>query len=615
MFEMIADAADGALASLRTAGIAAVRTVNVERRWPEPWLSSLCMPQSTIHETRRDELSLLGKAAVRRAAAGMPWPRNSDFRLRTFRRAKGVACGLICVSVEEVRPQEKRQVLEMAEQEFSGTKRFRVLSKLGAGGMGVVYRVHDSERGRDVALKTLQRFAPSELYYLKNEFRALADVAHPNLVTLYELISEGDQWFFTMELVEGVDFRAWVWRKESGEAARTSVQHSPSPPTNETLLTSRTLSWPAHSERSFALPGPRRECDFARLRPALLQLAIGVNEIHKSGRLHRDIKPSNVLVTREGRVVLLDFGLAIERRRVDPGQSIGEALVGTPAYMSPEQTTRGRLGPESDWYGVGALLYEVLTGSPPFGGTLLEVVEAKWLRDPMRPGKLAGVPADLDSLCMGLLQRSPQDRPTGKEVLARLGGSVTAGERDRAPRSVFIGRRAELEALASAYAKSCKGAALTVHVHGASGMGKTALVEHFLAKHRYSATAQPAAISEEALKRLMEYDWPGNVRELENVVERAVVLSRGQIITSRELPFGDHEADEHGEEGEEVSVEKSFFKKSVSQFEKDLIMKALRDATGNRSKAAEMLGIYRRLLYAKIKEYGLEGYPPKGRAA
>src|SRR2546422_1313320 len=138
--------------------------------------------------------------------------------------------------------------------------------------------------------------------------------------------------------------------------------------------------------------------------------------------------------------------------------------------MSPEQTTRGRLGPESDWYGVGALLYEVLTGSPPFGGTLLEVVEAKWLRDPMRPGKLAGVPADLDSLCMGLLQRSPQDRPTGKEVLARLGGSVTAGERDRAPRSVFIGRRAELEALASAYAKSCKGAALTVHVHGASGM-------------------------------------------------------------------------------------------------------------------------------------------------
>jgi two-component system, NtrC family, response regulator AtoC len=140
-----------------------------------------------------------------------------------------------------------------------------------------------------------------------------------------------------------------------------------------------------------------------------------------------------------------------------------------------------------------------------------------------------------------------------------------------------------------------------------------ALVEHFLAKHRYSATAQPAAISEEALKRLTEYDWPGNVRELENVVERAVVLSRGQIITSRELPFGEHVDGEHEDENEDVSAERSFFKKSVSQFEKDLIMKALKDAGGNRSKAAEMLGIYRRLLYAKIKEYGLEGFPPKSR--
>src|SRR5437773_431064 len=140
-----------------------------------------------------------------------------------------------------------------------------------------------------------------------------------------------------------------------------------------------------------------------------------------------------------------------------------------------------------------------------------------------------------------------------------------------------------------------------------------ALVEHFLAKHRYSATAQPAQIASEALQRLMEYDWPGNVRELENVIERAVVMSRGQIITGRELPFGAHDAEGHEEEGEDVSTEKSFFKKSVSQFEKDLIMKALRDANGNRSKAAEMLGIYRRLLYAKIKEYGLEGYPPKGR--
>ena len=140
------------------------------------------------------------------------------------------------------------------------------------------------------------------------------------------------------------------------------------------------------------------------------------------------------------------------------------------------------------------------------------------------------------------------------------------------------------------------------------------LAVHFAAKAAEKHERPTPELDPALLEALQEYDWPGNVRELENVIERAVVLSRGQIITSRELPFGDHEGD-HEEEGEDVSVEKSYFKKSVAQFEKDLIMKALRDANGNRSKAAEMLGIYRRLLYAKIKEYALEGYPPKGRAA
>ncbi len=140
-----------------------------------------------------------------------------------------------------------------------------------------------------------------------------------------------------------------------------------------------------------------------------------------------------------------------------------------------------------------------------------------------------------------------------------------------------------------------------------------ALVEHFLAKHRDEASGLPVSMSEDALQRLLEYDWPGNVRELESVVEHAVVLSRGQVITSRDLPFGDHEAEHGGGDADAVSAETSFFKRSVAQFEKDLIMKALRDANGNRSKAAERLGIYRRLLYAKMKEYGLEGYPPKGR--
>jgi two-component system response regulator AtoC len=167
------------------------------------------------------------------------------------------------------------------------------------------------------------------------------------------------------------------------------------------------------------------------------------------------------------------------------------------------------------------------------------------------------------------------------------------------------------------------------------------LVEHFLAKFRHAANAIPTAITEDALRKLVEYDWPGNVRELENAIERAVVLSRGNPITIEHLPFGDRneardraklverrsrlEAAEAILEGDEAAadaadaasaaaaepvesngVKSGTFKDQVAELEKQLIAEALARADGNRTKAADDLGIYRRLLYAKIKEYGLE---------
>src|SRR5207249_3734891 len=160
--------------------------------------------------------------------------------------------------------------------EFAGTSRFRVLGRLGAGGMGVVYRVHDCAQDRDVALKTLQRFDPTELYRFKHEFRALADVSHPNLVSLYELVSEGDQCFFTMELLDGVCLRNWVWRCET-QGASPEEETSPTEQGRiSTLSVSERSRLPA--EATGGRPPrvkPTPQCDSDRLRPALRQLALG----------------------------------------------------------------------------------------------------------------------------------------------------------------------------------------------------------------------------------------------------------------------------------------------------------------------------------------------------
>jgi DNA-binding NtrC family response regulator len=151
------------------------------------------------------------------------------------------------------------------------------------------------------------------------------------------------------------------------------------------------------------------------------------------------------------------------------------------------------------------------------------------------------------------------------------------------------------------------------------------LVEHFLSKYRWRPEAIPTTISEEALARMMEHDWPGNVRELENAIERAVVLSRGATIMPEHLPLTDATAitgaRRHRRSGDAAASDGAVaasgngngaeprlganFKETVGALEKRLIAEALERNGGNRSKAAEELGIYRRLLYAKMREYGL----------
>jgi tetratricopeptide (TPR) repeat protein len=226
------------------------------------------------------------------------------------------------------------------------------------------------------------------------------------------------------------------------------------------------------------------------LREAFGQLAQGVNALHGHGMLHRDLKPSNVLVTKEGRVVILDFGLITHLET--EGAAEMPQFLGSPAYMSPEQCAELPASPASDWYSVGVMLYQALTGELPFPGTVYQMIAARLRGEPTSPMEVAGgVPEDLSRLCMDLLRPEPEERPDGAQVLARLGGASAAPEASPAAPapgggSIFVGRDDQLASLREALGHVQKGRGVSVHLRGRSGMGKTSLARRFVAEVRES---------------------------------------------------------------------------------------------------------------------------------
>ncbi len=223
----------------------------------------------------------------------------------------------------------------------------------------------------------------------------LADVVHLNLVALHELRADGPALYFTMEFLDGTDLLGYVRPAPFDPAGQITGDTVPPP-----------RSTPGDAE-----PGPEAArapglsgLQLERLRDTLRQLASGLIALHAAGKLHRDLKPSNVMVTPQGRVVILDFGLAAELDHQGRHQGTDGGFLGTPAYAAPEQAAASSLSSASDWYSVGAILYQLLTGRTPFQGGLLQVLRDKQRRDPPAPSSLAdGVPEDLDRLCMDLL--------------------------------------------------------------------------------------------------------------------------------------------------------------------------------------------------------------------
>jgi serine/threonine protein kinase/tetratricopeptide (TPR) repeat protein len=309
---------------------------------------------------------------------------------------------------------------------------FDIRRTIGRGGHGVVYEAFDRVQHEAVALKLLSGRGPAALYRLKREFRALAEIRHPNLVALHQLAVHGGDAYFTMDLVAGHDFV-----RRAGDVAGSG---------GDLVL---------------------------HLRTGLLQLCEGVHALHRAGKLHRDLKPSNILVTDAGRVVILDFGL------VDDTDAVGSDAAGTPAYMAPEQA-RGQACESSDWYSVGRVLEQALSALR---------------RQSLGAAALLTADASLDALARRLLDPEPCERPPFEEIVATLTGHPHAAARSSTRRLQpdFVGRNAELAQLQDAYGRSRKRPVVML-VTGESGIGKTALIRHFtetLAHNEASAETFP----------------------------------------------------------------------------------------------------------------------------
>jgi hypothetical protein len=287
--------------------------------------------------------------------------------------------------------------------------------------MGQVFRAFDTDRKTHVALKILGELNPRSIAQIKREFRTAAELVHPNLVRLHELFCDGPEWFFTMDLIDGVTL-------------------------------------PALLER---LPESRPEL----LRRVFTQVASALMALHRAGGIHGDLKPSNFLIAEPGeRVFLLDFGLA---RPLGPFQE--REFAGTPAYMAPEQILGEILTEAADWYAFGVVLYEALTGELPRRRPSL--------------ARLEGAPEDLAQLCVDLLALEPTKRPSGDQVLSRTGTIATEETWSVAPpasRSPLVGRKSEFAQLEAAYQHTLDGRPGLALVHGPSGIGKTALAEQFV---------------------------------------------------------------------------------------------------------------------------------------
>lgn len=366
---------------------------------------------------------------------------------------------------------------------FPRHPRFVPVRCLGHGGMGIVFEAIDGATASTVAVKTLRAHDPARVYRFKQEFRALRQILHPHLVRLFELFEGDDGLFFTMDLVRGVDLLTYLGQGRAHEGVTSDPHRS-----LETLADVDTAD--AAPTAVVATPPPDPPAmDATTVARVFLAVASGVHAIHAAGKIHRDIKPSNVLVDATGHPTILDFGLVIEGDDASQAPE-DDRVVGTAAYMAPEQAAGERVGPAADWYAFGVMLYRALTGSLPLSGPpLVMLVEKQHLAAPDPRVLAPACPDALAELCQALLAVDLSRRPDAARivrVLAELSGESPppVGPAPSHESVAFVGRDRELDLIHRTFSESHPHRAAVVVLAGESGIGKSTLARHYLELER-----------------------------------------------------------------------------------------------------------------------------------
>jgi eukaryotic-like serine/threonine-protein kinase len=266
---------------------------------------------------------------------------------------------------------------------------YEILGVLGEGGMGIVFKAKQARLGRFVALKMIRAGAgarPQDLARFEAEAQAVAAIEHPNIVRIFEIGEHGGMPFCSLEYLSG------------GSLAKV-IGGKPQPP-----------------------------AEAARI---VATLAGAMDVTHKRGIIHRDLKPANVLIAHDGTLKVTDFGL-VKRLEDDSSRTRTGAILGTPSYMSPEQANgqTHQIGPPADQYALGAILYELLTGRPPFQGTsVLDTLEQVRRKEPVPPSQLqTKIPRDLETICLKALEKDPARRYADVAAMAEDLRRFTAKE-------------------------------------------------------------------------------------------------------------------------------------------------------------------------------------------